>query len=59
MPKNIVDVPRSIRKLYQLTDECDLETNKPTDNRTESHFGLFGTDLGSSFEHSCNKSARN
>ena len=39
------------KKLYQLTGEYDRELNQPTQNRTESRFGLFGTDLGASFEH--------
>jgi hypothetical protein len=51
MSKKIVYIPRSTRKLYQLTGECDRERNQFTINLTESRFGLIGTDLGSSFEH--------
>ncbi len=39
------------RKVYQLTGEHDRERNVPCSNATESRYGLFGTDLGSSFEH--------
>ena len=39
------------RKVYQLTGEHDREQGVPTLNLTETRFGLFGTDLGASFEH--------
>jgi hypothetical protein len=51
MVKNIVHVSGSTQKIYQLTGECDRERNEFTINRTQSRFGLIGTDLGSSFEH--------
>jgi hypothetical protein len=35
----------------QLTGERDRERKVPTLNRTQTRFQLFGTDLGSSFEH--------
>lgn len=41
----------SSRKICQLTGEIDRQTGEPTLNRTESRFGLVGTDLGASFEH--------
>ena len=41
----------TVRKVCQLTGETDRERNIPAFNRTESNFGLVGTDLGSSFEH--------
>jgi hypothetical protein len=51
MPRNIICAPGSTKKLYQVTGECDRERNQLTHNRTESRFGLVGTDLGASFEH--------
>jgi len=39
------------RKVHQLTGEHDRERGVPTLNLTETRFGLFGTDLGASFEH--------
>jgi uncharacterized protein DUF4185 len=51
MPRNIFYVSGSTKKLFQLTGECDRERNQLTQSRTESRFGLMGTDLGSSFEH--------
>ena len=41
----------TVRKVCQLTGETDRERNIPAFNRTESNFGLVGTDRGSSFEH--------
>src|SRR5258708_1257213 len=51
MPRNVVYVAASTRKLYQLTGECDRERNQLTLSRTASRFGVSGTDLGSNFEH--------
>src|SRR5713226_438815 len=51
MPRNVTYLVGSTRKLYQLTGECDRERSLFAINRTESRFGLIGTDLGSSFEH--------
>src|SRR5207245_2313177 len=51
MPRDVVYMSGSSRKICQLTGECDRERNQLTINRTESRFGLIGTDLGSSFEH--------
>ena len=39
----------SVRKVCQLTGEWDRERNEVAFNQTEARFGLFGTDLGSSF----------
>jgi len=44
-------VPGSVRKICQLTGERDRQRNADTLNRTETRFGLIGTDLGASFEH--------
>ncbi len=44
-------VPGSSQKVCQLTGEFDRERQQPTLNRTESRFGVRGTDLGASFEH--------
>lgn len=51
MPPRIALVPRSVRKVCQLTGEYDRERQTYAFNRAESRFGFFGTDLGSSFEH--------
>jgi hypothetical protein len=40
-----------VQKICQVTGEWDRQLNKPVPSRTDSRFGLFGTDLGSSFEH--------
>jgi hypothetical protein len=50
MPE-IAVVAGSVRKICQLTGERDRQWNTDAFNRTESRFGLVGTDLGSSFEH--------
>src|SRR5215213_3551983 len=44
-------VPGSLRKVCQLTGEWDRQRHTPAHNRTETRFGLVGTDLGASFEH--------
>jgi hypothetical protein len=44
-------VPGSLRKICQLTGERDRQRGTPAYNRTETRFGLVGTDLGTSFEH--------
>ena len=51
MKPRISIVAGSVRKVCQLTGECDRERKVPTLNRTQTRFQLFGTDLGSSFEH--------
>ncbi|AIE83730.1 DUF4185 domain-containing protein [Fimbriimonas ginsengisoli] len=44
-------VVRDVQKVSQVIGETDRQRNVPADNRTESRFGLRGTDLGASFEH--------
>src|SRR5271166_395831 len=44
-------VPGSSQKVCQLVGELDHETGQPTASRTQTNYGLYGTDLGSSFEH--------
>jgi hypothetical protein len=51
VPPRIGVVPGSVRKICQLTGERDRQRNTDAHNRTETRFGLVGTDLGSSFEH--------
>ena len=55
MTRPRISVPvSSVRKVCQLTGQTDRQVNsdQPAFNpETESRFGLFGTDLGSSFEH--------
>ena len=41
----------TVRKVCQLTGQVDRERQTPAFNQTEQRFGLFGTDLGYSFEH--------
>jgi hypothetical protein len=41
----------STAKVQQLVGEQDLERRQRTLSRTETRYGLAGTDLGSSFEH--------
>jgi hypothetical protein len=60
MRPKISVLQNTVRKVCQLTGQTDRECpnppfnricQKPAFNQTESRFGLFGTDLGSSFEH--------
>lgn len=51
VPPRIELVPGSVRKICQITGERDRQRDRDAHNRTESRFGLVGTDLGSSFEH--------
>lgn len=44
-------VSGSSQKVCQITGEFDRERQQTTLNRTESRFGVIGTDLGASFEH--------
>ena len=44
-------IPGATRKVSQLTGQQDRERGVPCVSLTESRFGIFGTDLGSSFEH--------
>ncbi len=51
MPRRLIYITGSTKKICQLTGECDRGRGQFTTSRTESRFGLVGTDLGSSFEH--------
>ena len=44
-------VPGSVEKVAQITGETDRQLGTPTKNQTISRYGLWGTDLGASFEH--------
>jgi hypothetical protein len=44
-------VAGSTAKVEQLIGDLDAQTKQPTTNRTESRFGIKGTDLGTSFEY--------
>lgn len=50
-PPQLDVVPGSVRKICQLTGERDRQRGTDAYNRTETRFGLVGTDLGASFEH--------
>jgi hypothetical protein len=47
----ITYVPGSTAKITQLVGERDKQFRAPTRSRTESRYGLRGTDLGYPFEH--------
>lgn len=44
-------IVRNVEKISQITGEMDRQRGVPTDNQTETKFGLRGIDLGASFEH--------
>jgi len=51
---HLIDPPiqvLEVRKVSQVTGQTDRQRHVPTDNQTETRFGLWGTDLGASFEH--------
>jgi hypothetical protein len=48
---NILYVPGSTQKICQITGENDRQTHLPTPSRTDSRFGLMGSEYGYSFEH--------
>jgi uncharacterized protein DUF4185 len=50
-PDELIYVPNSTQRVCQLTGDLDRATGKPTLSRTDEHFGVWGTDLGSSFMH--------
>lgn len=50
-PPRVVRAAGSTRKLCQLTGEVDRQQSQTTSTRTQTAFGLVGTDLGASFEH--------
>jgi hypothetical protein len=47
----LVYVPSSTKRVCQLTGDFDRAAGIPTLSQTGKHFGVGGTDLGSSFEH--------
>jgi len=47
----LVFVAGSTKRVCQLTGDLDRTSGRPTLSRTGKRFGIFGTDLGSSFEH--------
>ncbi len=49
--KRVSYVRGSTEKICQVTGDFDRQKLQPTKNRTESRFGVSGTDLGYSFEH--------
>jgi hypothetical protein len=44
-------VPGSTDRIEQLIGDFDVATRQRTFNQTASRYGIFGTDLGNSFEH--------
>ncbi|HSQ58262.1 MAG TPA: DUF4185 domain-containing protein [Gemmata sp.] len=50
-PAELVPVPKSTKRICQLTGDTDRVTGKPTLSRTSTRFGVTATDLGGSFEH--------
>lgn len=51
LARDVDVVPGSVQKVSQVTGETDRQLKRPTDNQTETKYGLRGTDLGTSFEH--------
>lgn len=47
----LVFVAGSTKRVCQLTGDLDRTSGRPTLSRIGKRFGIFGTDLGSSFEH--------
>jgi len=50
-PVELIYVPKSTRKICQLTGDFDRGAGKPTLSQTGKRYGVVATDLGSSFEH--------
>jgi hypothetical protein len=50
-PPFVTYIDGSTAKINQLVGEEDKELHEPTLSRTETRYGLIGTDLGYSFEH--------
>ncbi len=44
-------VPGSTVKVEQLIGDYDKQFKQPTQDQTQSRYGIIGTDLGNSFEH--------
>ena len=51
LPPFLTYIEGSTAKINQLVGEEDKELHRPTLSRTETRYGLIGTDLGYSFEH--------
>ena len=47
----VIRGPAGTVKICQLTGEIDAQTDAPTINETMTRAGIYGTDLGASFEH--------
>jgi hypothetical protein len=50
-PVELIYVPKSTKKICQLTGDFDRGAGKPTLSQTGKRYGVIATDLGSSFEH--------
>ena len=50
----IVRVDGSVSKVCQLVGDWDIERNESTTSLTYTRYGVAGTDLGVSFEHTVN-----
>jgi hypothetical protein len=48
--ETIAYVPGTTAKVCQIVGQTDRELGAPTVNQTETRYGLYGTDLGASFE---------
>lgn len=49
VPSAVSVKPGSVRKICQVLGNTDFETGQPAPNRTLTRYGLYGTDLGQSF----------
>lgn len=47
----VVPVSGSSQKICQLTGDYDKERQQPTLSQTATRYGVYGTDIGASFEH--------
>ena len=50
-PASVRSIDGSTRKVCQLTGDTDRQAGVPTGNQTDRRYGVWGTDLGASFEH--------
>jgi hypothetical protein len=50
LPNDVIYLKGSTKRICQLTGEIDRERGTPAFNRTETKWGLIGTDLGASFD---------
>jgi len=51
VPPDVSYVPASTRKISQLIGDTDYQWGTPTDTRTQSRYGISGSDLGVPFSH--------